>query len=90
VLVGWCVWFSARSGHADWTLIGGVVALTLLSRLVRYGFDLYKNLYPVAYIQYYLPAVLMYSAALVASWWKNTHGRVVWKGREYAGGTRNN
>jgi glycosyltransferase involved in cell wall biosynthesis len=88
VLVGWCVWFSARSGHVDWTLVGGVVALTLLSRLVRYGFDLYKNLYPVAYIQYYLPAVLLYSAALVASWWKNTHGRVIWKGREYASGAK--
>jgi glycosyltransferase involved in cell wall biosynthesis len=88
VLAGWCVWFSARRGHVDWTLIGGVVALTLLSRLLRYGFDLSRNLYPVAYIQYYLPAVLLYSAALVASWWKNTHGRVIWKGREYASGAK--
>ena len=28
----------------------------------------------MSYIQYYMLAVCLYSAALVASWWKNTHG----------------
>ncbi len=57
--------------------------VALLGRTVRYGADLYKNLYPFSYIQYYVPGVCLYTAALIASWWKNTHGGVVWKGRSY-------
>jgi hypothetical protein len=89
LLVAWCVWHGVRSGRMDWQLTFGVLGLALLYRLVRYGFELYKNLYPLEYIQYYLPAMTLYSAALVASWWKNTRGHVVWKGRTYEGNARN-
>jgi glycosyltransferase involved in cell wall biosynthesis len=89
LLVAWIGLHAWRTGRMDWELAAGVVVLALLYRLVRYGIDLYKNLYPVAYIRYYLPAVALYSAALVASWWKNTRGHVVWKGRTYEGGARN-
>ena len=53
---------------------------------IRYAAALYRNLYPVSYIQYYALAVCLYSAALLASWWKNTRGAVVWKGRTYPAG----
>ncbi len=86
LLIGLCVGYGVQRHRMDWELLGAIVALTVVTRLVRYGLDLYRNLYPVGYIQYYLPAVVLYSAALVVSWWKNTHGRVIWKGREYASG----
>jgi glycosyltransferase involved in cell wall biosynthesis len=88
LLLIFCFWYGVHSRRMDWALIGAVAAVTLVSRLVRYGLELYKNLYPVGYIQYYVPGVFLYSAALVASWWKNTHGRLIWKGREYASGTK--
>jgi hypothetical protein len=50
---------------------------------LQYGIRLYRNLYEVSYVQYYLPGMTLYAAALVASWWKNTRGAVVWKGRAY-------
>jgi glycosyltransferase involved in cell wall biosynthesis len=43
-----------------------------------------RNRYPAAYIRCFLVGAGLYAAALVASWWKNTHGAVRWKGREYA------
>ena len=61
----------------------GIAAVLLVGRAFRYGLDLYRNLYPVSYIKYYGPGVCLYCAALIASWWKNTHGAVHWKGREY-------
>jgi hypothetical protein len=55
----------------------------LLCGLARYAAVLHRNLYPIRYIQYYLPGAALYSAALIVSWWKNTRGEVVWKGRAY-------
>ncbi|HKV06403.1 MAG TPA: glycosyltransferase [Candidatus Acidoferrales bacterium] len=57
--------------------------MALLERQLQYAFELHRNLYPVSYVQYYVPGVLLYCAALIASWWKNTYGEVVWKGRAY-------
>jgi glycosyltransferase involved in cell wall biosynthesis len=62
----------------------GVIAGMLLCRNVLYVGALYRNLYPVSYIQYYFAGAALYGAALISSWWKNTRGTVVWKGREYA------
>ncbi len=45
--------------------------------------QLYRNLFPLRYVQYYVLGACLYSAALIASWWKNTHGAVIWKGRAY-------
>jgi len=60
-----------------------LVAAAFLGRVFRYGIELYRNLYPASYIKYYIPGVCLYCAALIASWWKNTHGAVHWKGRAY-------
>ncbi len=67
--------------------LGGVLFGIVLGRLIAYAGALYRNLYPVRYIEYYGASCLLYSAALVVSWWKNARGRVAWKGREYAAKT---
>lgn len=79
--------YSERKHVAPGWFIPGLVLATFLGRIFRYGIDLYRNLYPVDYIKYYVPGVCLYCAALVASWWKNTHGAVLWKGRAYAAKT---
>jgi len=66
----------------------GVIAGMLLGRGVSYAGALYRNLYPVGYIQYYLAGALLYGAALAESWRRNTRGEVVWKGRAYPAKTR--
>jgi chlorobactene glucosyltransferase len=77
-------WLYAIRKHAEspaWLL--ALAIAVLLGRALRYALDLYRNLYPVSYIQYYVLAVCVYTAALLSSWWKNTWGAVTWKGREY-------
>jgi len=61
-------------------VFGGLV----LGRHVAYAAALYRNLYPMAYIEYYEVGAALYSLALAESWWKTTRGGVTWKGREYA------
>jgi len=63
-------------------------ALFLLTHMARYLADLRKNRYPLSSILYYVPAVFLYSAALVASAVAHGRGRVAWKGREYPVGTK--
>ena len=63
--------------------MAGLMIGLLLCGLARYAAVLHRNLYPIRYIQYYLPGAALYSAALIVSWWKNTRGEVVWKGRAY-------
>ncbi|MGB8523790.1 MAG: glycosyltransferase, partial [Candidatus Acidiferrales bacterium] len=75
--------YSAWKHVAPGWFIPGLVLATFLGRMFRYGIDLYRNLYPVSFIKYYVPGTFLYCAALIASWWKNTHGAVHWKGREY-------
>jgi glycosyltransferase involved in cell wall biosynthesis len=55
----------------------------LLAAHALYAAQLYRNLLPLRFVQYYMPGAFLYSAALLASWWKSAHGAVVWKGREY-------
>jgi glycosyltransferase involved in cell wall biosynthesis len=81
LLIVWTVLLRMRAG-APW-FFALFVFIALLGRSIRYGADLYKNLYPFSFIRYYGPAVCLYTAALIASWWKNTRGAVVWKGRSY-------
>ena len=59
----------------------------LLARHLAYAAALYRNLYPMAYIEYYEAGAVLYSVALIGSWWKTTRGRVMWKGRRYAAKT---
>jgi hypothetical protein len=79
-------WELLRSGRADWLLVA--LAGVLFARpWAWYEGWLRRNRYPGSYIQYYLPGVGFYTAALIASWWKYTRGKVAWKGREYAPGS---
>jgi glycosyltransferase involved in cell wall biosynthesis len=61
-----------------------VFAGMVVARHVSYAAALYRNLYPLAYIEYLEVGAVLYSLALVESWWQTTRGRVAWKGRTYA------
>ena len=76
-------WLLVRSHPLPlWTYAGlGVAGLGSYS--LWKGFSLYRNPNPFSAIEYYVPGVCLYLAALLSSWWKNTHGRVLWKGRNY-------
>lgn len=63
-------------------------ALMLAGRHAAYGAELRRNHYPGRLILYYVPAVMLYAAAVSSSTWKNRRGTVVWKGREYPAKTR--
>jgi glycosyltransferase involved in cell wall biosynthesis len=76
------IYIAGRKGTPAWFLPALVLA-ALFGRMFRYGVDLYRNLYPVSYIKYYIPGLCVYCAALIASWWKSTQGAVIWKGRAY-------
>ncbi len=66
----------------------GVVTGMLFWRNISHVAALRRNRYPVSYIKYYFPGAMLYGAALLESWWKSTHGGVVWKGRTYPAGAR--
>lgn len=79
------IWIYLRV-HADvsvW-LLPFLLLVPLIRLHLQYGIRLYRNLYPVSYVKYFLPGITFYSAALIASWWKNARGAVVWKGRAYS------
>jgi glycosyltransferase involved in cell wall biosynthesis len=75
----------ARSGR--WLLLVAA-GLVLAGSHIRYAHALRRNRVPLSYIQYYLAGAILYGAALVTSYWKATHGSVVWKGRKYPADTR--
>jgi glycosyltransferase involved in cell wall biosynthesis len=56
----------------------------LLMRQLAYGLDISRNHYPFKFIIYYVPAVVLYSAVLWASYRGHARGKVEWKGREVA------
>ncbi|HTV59267.1 MAG TPA: glycosyltransferase family 2 protein [Verrucomicrobiae bacterium] len=91
ILAPFLAFAAARRGAFHWVTESRYLFLYALAFLAgrhfRYGVSLYRNLYPVRYIEYYVPGVALYAAAVVASWWKSTRGAVVWKGREYPAGT---
>jgi hypothetical protein len=82
LLVLLCGALFLKNQASAWMLPALLVAVVAGAHL-RYAVDLYRNLYPISYIKYEMPGVCLYSAALIASWWKNTRGTVVWKGRAY-------
>jgi glycosyltransferase involved in cell wall biosynthesis len=65
-------------------LLAALLSLALALRCARFAEQLYRNLYPLSYIEYYVPGMFLYSVALLASWWKHTRGSVQWKGRSYS------
>jgi glycosyltransferase involved in cell wall biosynthesis len=69
-------------------LLAALLLLAISRRCARFAQALYRNLYPMSYIKHHVPGMCLYSAALIASWWKNTRGSVVWKGRSYRSGAQ--
>jgi len=67
----------------DWIIAGGCLAW-LAIRVAGFGTYLRRNRYPFSNIKYFVPGAFLYSAALIASWWKSATGTVEWKGRRYA------
>jgi len=72
-----------RTEHVSPWFLPAIFAAALAGAHLRYAIALYRNLFPVSLVQYYIPGACLYAAALLASWWKNTRGAVVWKDREY-------
>jgi len=84
VLLSLVVVLSARAVYPfDWIVFGGCLAWFPI-RLTSFGAYLKRNRYPFSNIKYFVPGVCLYSAALIASWWKSVSGTVEWKGRRYA------
>jgi glycosyltransferase involved in cell wall biosynthesis len=54
----------------------------LIFRQVSYGIDLRRNHFPFSLILYYVPAVLLFTCVLWASYRSHAKGKVEWKGRE--------
>ena len=86
LLITWFVWFGWHAGQVDWGWAVAMAVLMLSFRVAGYGRVLYENRYPQRFIQYYVPAAGLYSLVLIVSWWKNSCGQVVWKGRGYPAG----
>jgi glycosyltransferase involved in cell wall biosynthesis len=58
----------------------------LLARHAAYGSALTRNQFRVSYILYYVPAVVLYTTALWASYRAHVKGTVAWKGRQVSVG----
>jgi glycosyltransferase involved in cell wall biosynthesis len=79
------LWWGAPSRYyrpPAWSLLLLFFAAWYM-RGLRTNFSLYGNPQPFSAIKYYVPGTCLYIAALLSSWWKNTQGRVLWKGRIY-------
>jgi glycosyltransferase involved in cell wall biosynthesis len=76
-------WIYIQIGKNWWESIGATLVLWFVVVHVYYARELDKNLLPLRLIQYYAPGHCLYIAMVIASWWKNTRGTVVWKGRAY-------
>jgi glycosyltransferase involved in cell wall biosynthesis len=84
VLLSLVVVLSGRIVHPlDWIIAGGCLAW-LAFRVASFGTYLRQNRYPFSNIKYFVAGVCLYSAALIASWWKSLNGTIEWKGRRYA------
>lgn len=73
--------YLALNGDPGFAILGAAIFVAGLHG--RYAIQLYRNLLLVSLIKYYVPGTCLYYAALIASWWKTTHGVVAWKGRTY-------
>jgi glycosyltransferase involved in cell wall biosynthesis len=89
LIVLFLFWASLRGAYQpSLPLLVALFLLAIALRCARFAEQLYRNLYPVSYIKYYVPGMCLYTAALIASWWKNTRGSVQWKGRTYPSGAQ--
>ena len=69
-------------------MLGAAGAVLLAGRHAAYAADLRQNRFPTKLAVYYLPAVMLYAAVVLASEWRYARGSVAWKGREYPVGNR--
>jgi glycosyltransferase involved in cell wall biosynthesis len=79
------VWWASSSRYRRvpmWPLFLLLLAAWYV-RGLRANSSLYGNPRPLSAIKYHVPGTCLYIAALLSSWWKNTQGRVLWKGRSY-------
>lgn len=84
VLLSLAVVLSGRIVYPlDWIVVGGCLAWFPI-RVMSFGAYLRRNRYRFSNIRYFVPGVCLYSAALIASWWKSLNGTIEWKGRRYA------
>ena len=70
-------------------ILGGLGFALLARRHAVYAAALRRNRFPAWGAVYYMPAVALYAAVLLASEWRYERGHVTWKGREYPVGTHN-
>jgi glycosyltransferase involved in cell wall biosynthesis len=77
-------WLLVRTHRTPVWVLLALASLALLFRSFRTNFSLYRNPNPLANIKLLVPGVCLYAAVLLSSWWKNTRGAVLWKGRTYA------
>jgi glycosyltransferase involved in cell wall biosynthesis len=86
MLVG-LIFVSWESVNAlDW--LGVFLAVIVIGiRVGTYAAYLRRNLLPTTYIQYYVPGVCLFTAAMIDSWLRHVSGSVLWKGRTYPAGS---
>lgn len=84
-VIAWALaWVYFRRALGASARLGVAQVLVVLAGLhLRYGAVLYRNLFPIRNIRYFVPGAFLYNAALIVSWWKSVRGSVVWKGRTY-------
>jgi glycosyltransferase involved in cell wall biosynthesis len=70
------------AGFFNWRFAAAAGVL-LAGRWMLYAIRLNRNGFRAYLIFYYLISVSLYAVALVTSAWRNKHGRIAWKGREY-------
>jgi glycosyltransferase involved in cell wall biosynthesis len=83
LVLGASWWFLVRAHKMPLRSLLALAAIALALWSLRSSFSVYRNPNPLYHIQYRVPGIFLYSAALLTSWWKNTRGRVLWKGRTY-------
>jgi len=82
-----CLWEYSHYFYGVSVLFLPIFLVTAVLELqIAYAVDVCRNCFPPQYIKYYVPGVFLYPMVLIASWWKNTRGRVSWKGRFYTPG----
>jgi glycosyltransferase involved in cell wall biosynthesis len=64
-------------------ILGALGVVLLAGRHAAYAATLQRNRFPAALALYYVPAVVLYAAVLLASESRYLRGSVSWKGREY-------
>jgi glycosyltransferase involved in cell wall biosynthesis len=59
------------------------LGLALVAAHIWYALELRRNHFPLTYIRYMFLGGWLFMLMRGVSWWKNTHGAVMWKGRTY-------